>query len=217
MGTIHAAVLIDAVLLTLQDPSSIRWARNELLGFLNDGQSQIVMAKPDANIVTVSTQLTAGSRQQLPPGGISFRRLPRNMGVSPGTTPGRAPRYIPMRTLDMQIPDWNSTTPSTSVIHYATDDQDPRTFYVYPPQPASNQGFVDLEYSVTPAEVTSESNPITLHDIYKTALMKYMEYRCYIKDADYANDGAAGDIAYRAFVTLVTVKDSADEKQKGNF
>lgn len=209
MGTITAKSIIDTVTVTLQDDANVRWTRAELLGYLNDGQREIVLAKPDSYAKNTALQMVAGTKQAIPPDGIMFMRLTRNMGVN-GATPGRVVREIEMRILDEQIADWHYQTPNPVAMHFCRVDQDPKRFYVFPPQPAVNPSQMEIIYSAVPLDVTAEVNPITLDDIYKTPLIHYILYRAYTKDADYARQDAAGGVAYKTFASLIGLKVQAD-------
>lgn len=49
MGTIIARTVIEKVQTILQDKTGVRWpAEDELLGWLNDGQREVVIFKPNA-------------------------------------------------------------------------------------------------------------------------------------------------------------------------
>lgn len=213
MGTITAKTLIDSVSVTLQDETNIRWKRPELLEYLNDGQREIVLAKPDSYVKNVALPLVAGAKQAIPADGIVFMRVNCNLGTA-GTVPGRAPRYIPIRILDEQVPNWRGATAAGEAQHYTFDEKDLKRFYVYPPQPAVNPHQMEVVYSANPTDVVSEAAPITLDDVWKTALVKYMEYRAYSKDADYAREDGAADRSYKVFAMLIGVKDKGDDEEK---
>jgi hypothetical protein len=214
MGTITAKSLIDNAANTLQDETNVKWPRAELLGYLNDAQREIVLAKPDAYVKNESMALVAGTKQSIPPTGVVFMRVNRNMGMN-GTTPGRVPRHIPIQVLNEQIPTWHMEPASITALHYTFDEQDPKHFYVYPQQPLS-PGQVEVVYSSTPPDVPNEDAPIVLDDVYKTALLHYMFYRAYSKDVEYAREDAAAGAAYKIFATLVGLKTQADEAQKAH-
>ena len=212
MGTITGKTIIDSVAKTLQDDTNIRWPRNELLEYVNDAQREIVLAKPDSFVKNENLALVAGTKQSIPAGGVVFMRVNRNMGVG-GATPGRAPRMVPIRILDEQIPDWHAAAASATVLHYTFDEQDPKRFYVYPPQPVSPAS-VEVVYSASPTELANEDATIALDDIYKTAIIKYVEYRAWMKDADYAANEARASASYGVFAGLVGLKDRADKEQQ---
>lgn len=215
MATITAKTLIDSVAKTLQDETNIRWGRPELLEYLNDGQREIVLAKPDAYVKNIAHPLVAGAKQTIPADGVVFMRMNCSLGPA-GTVPGRAPRIIPIKIFDEQLPNWRAAPAAGEILHYTFDEKDPKRFYVYPPQPAVSPHQAEIVYSAAPPDVASEANPITLDDIYKTALVNYMLYRAYSKDADYAREDAAAGMAYKNFAALVGIKDQADAKEEAS-
>lgn len=208
MGTITGTAIIDSALFTLQDEDGVRWTRPELLGYLNDGQLDLCLLKPDAKTVNGLHQLVAGTKQSLPAGGVGMVKIARNMGTT-GTVVGRVPRRIDLAVLDQHDPDWHSRSSNATVAEYGFDARDPKTFYVSPPQPASGMGQVDLVYFGTPTPLANEAATIGLDDIYKTALEHYVAYRAYLKEGEYANP--AGAQLHRAeFLALLGAKESAE-------
>lgn len=202
MATINISSVISKAQTILQDTTGVRWPETELLGWLNDGQREIVLFKPNAFVKNVAVQLAAGTKQDLPADGVQLIDVPRNMGTN-GTTPGRAIRIAMREILDAQLPNWHAATASATVVHYMYNMLDPKRFYVYPPQPASNRGYVELVYGAAPTEATLGST-ITLDDIYQTVLLDYILYRAYSKDTEYAADqnrAAAHQNAYLAALT----------------
>ena len=200
MATITARSIIDKVGIVLQDTTNTRWPLPELLGWLNDGQREVVLHKPAANPSNQSWPLISGTKQSIPPAGLSLIDVVRNMGS--GSVPGRAIRVIDRRILDTQRPDWHTEALSSEVKHYCFDDSDPKRFYVYPPaQPGTN---VELIYSSAPADITI-SGIITVDDIYANALLDYILYRAYAKDADYTVNDQRVMFAYETFLRSLGV------------
>ena len=142
MGTITSLSVIVKAQKVLQDATGIRWDNAELLGWLNSAQREIVLYKPNANATGKAVKLAAGTRQALPTDGVQLIDVVRNMGTS-GTTPGRAVRQIERETLDAVNPDWHASSASATAKHFIYNILDPKAFYVYPPQPATNQGYVE--------------------------------------------------------------------------
>lgn len=70
MPTILASSIITKAATLLQDPTNVRWPADELLGWLNDGQREIVLQKPDAYSINEAVKLAAGTKQALPAAGI---------------------------------------------------------------------------------------------------------------------------------------------------
>ena len=98
MATITTTSIITKVTTLLQDSTNIRWTQSELLDWLNDGQREIVMYKPNACVKNVDVTLVAGTKQTLPADGISMIDSPRN-------TNGNAVRVTNRQVLNAQIPD----------------------------------------------------------------------------------------------------------------
>lgn len=211
--TTSAAQIIDAAAFTLQDATNVQWTRAELLGYVSDAQRDACLVKPDAYTVNAPVVLVAGTKQAIPANGNAFVRIARNMGVSPGATPGRAPRQIEIDAMDQQNPNWHTQTASAVVMEYLYDARDPKTFYVSPPQPSSAFGYVDLVYHAAPAAITLESDTMVIDDIYKTALVHYVVYRAYLKEGELSN--ATGAAAHRGeFLALLGAKEAAEEVAK---
>jgi hypothetical protein len=211
MGTIVAKKLIDDVAKTLQDMTNVRWPRLDLLGYLNDGQRETVLAKPDAYVVNAAFQMVAGAKQTIPPDGYLFMRVNCNLGLT--NVPGRAPRHLVMKILDEQIPSWRADAADGVALHYTFDEKDPKRFYVYPPQPVTPHK-VEIVYSAAPPDVADENAAITLDDLWKTALVNYMLYRAASKDAEYTREDGLATKAYATFAALVGIKTKVDAEEK---
>lgn len=206
MGTITAGAIIDKAEIVIQDTTNIRWPTSELLGWLNDGQREVVLHKPSASVSNTAVVLTAGStKQTIPAAGIQLIDVVRNMGAA-GSTPGAAIRIVSREVLDAQVPTWHSDANAGGDIkHYMFDPRDPRTFYVYPKAPAT-AWYVELVYSSSPTDCATTLSTIALDDIYSNALINYVLFRAYSKDATYAQNGQMAAAAYQLFMGAITGK-----------
>lgn len=155
----------------LQDDSGVRWSDPELLDWLNDGQREVVMLAPQAGSTTATMNLSAGSRQTIPADGTQFLRLTRNIG-------GRSIRETQKALLDSQVPTWYDAE-GEDVIHYVADPLEPRSFNVYP----RGEKPVELVYVKAPDESVVDGE-LTIPVIYANALVDYILYRAYSKDAE---------------------------------
>jgi len=198
MATYTVTNLLNRASTLLQDPTNIRWPQAELVDWLNDGQREIAAFKPNAFVKNESFTLAAGSKQVLPAAGISLVDVPRNSN-------GNAIRVVSREILDAQIPDWHTKT-GTAVKHYTYTAHDPKTFYVYP---AVSGGSVDIIYVSAPTDASIGGN-ITLDDIYAAALLNYVMYRAYSKDAEYAQNPALAKAYYDAFQAQLGGKATAE-------
>lgn len=205
MGTIIARAVIEKAQIILQDTTGVRWPSDtELLGWLNDGQREVMVFKPNANVKNVAVKLATGTKQQLPADGVQLIDVVRNMGTD-GNTPGRAIRIVMREVLDAQVPNWHNATPAAEAKHYTYTVLDPKTFYVYPPQPSSNQGYAELVYGAAPVDATI-NGAITLDDIYQNVLVDYILYRAYSKDTEYAADQNRAATHQSAYIASLTGK-----------
>lgn len=183
MSTTTAKSIIDKASILLLDPTNVRWSRAELLGWINDAQRQIVLMSPNATNKVAVFQLVAGTRQSIPSDGWTLLDVIRYMGTD-GTKPGRAIRIASQEVMDAFNPNWHSSTPSVVPQSYMFDQQDQTIFYVYPPN--TGKGYVQVNYSPEPIDLTSETQTIGVRDIFQTSILDYVMYRACSKDAEYA-------------------------------
>lgn len=209
MGTVTAGQIIDKAVIQLIDISGVRWTRAELLKWLNDGLRQIVLMQPNAMNTPGAVKLVAGTRQLLPTGGWMLLGVYRNMGTT-GTTPGRAVRIISRELLDAFNPDWHTTTASAVTKNYIYDLQDQTAYYVYPPSTGTN--YLEINYSLQPTDLTSESQAIPMFDVYQGPLLDYIMFRACTKDAEYAAGVALGQLYLTTFTSATNVKEQSEIK-----
>ncbi len=208
MGTIIASEVINKVQIVLQDTTGVRWPDStELLGWLNDGQREVLIYKPNAYVRNESITLAAGTKQSLPAAAIQLIDVPRNMGAD-GATPGRSIRIVMREILDAQNPDWHAMAPVAVTKHYTYSPFDPKHFYVYPP--ANGATKVEVIYAATPDNVPSLGASITLDDIYQNVLVDYILYRAYSKDTDYAANPGRAATSQAAYIAALTGKTQAE-------
>lgn len=212
--TVSVQSVIDRVQATLQDTTGIRWPVNdELVLWVNDAQREIALLKPDASATNETITLTSGTKQSIPSGGNRLLRVVRNMSAASAGTGKRSIRLVSREILDSQTPDWHDPSVTgdaahTSVVkHYMYDEQDPRNFYVYPG--VSGNAYIEIVYSANPATVTSSDN-LSIPDIYANAVMNYVLYMAYMKDAEYAGNNQRAANHYQLFTASVTGKAQVD-------
>lgn len=208
MPTITAQTLVDRAELIANDTTNVRWAASEWLGWLNDGQREIVTLRPDAYPKTAAMQLTAGTKQSIPSDGHTLLKITRNMG-SDGATPGAAIRGVSASLMDSSTPSWHTTTGSATTLHYIFDPRTPKVFYIYP-KPTDTAHYVEVVYSVSPPDVPALANVITLDDIYANPLLDYMLFRGYSKDFESASSAARAVAQRQAFENTLGLKAQAD-------
>jgi hypothetical protein len=210
MATIDAKDLVDKASIVLQDTGNVRWTSTEMLEWVNDAQRELALVRPDAFVKNISVKLVAGVKQSIPTDGTKLIEVNRNMG-SAGTTPGRAISIVFKHLMDAQDPDWTVAGAKTVVKHFMTDMRDPKVFYVYPPQPSVTD-YVEMVYAAYPPVIPNltAGTKISVDDIYANALMDFVLYRAFSKDADAGNAQLA--LAYReSFVKSLSLKFEVDK------
>jgi hypothetical protein len=195
---------------TLQDVTSVRWAVNELVRYLNDGQREIVLHRPDSMATTSTVTCIAGTRQTLPANGAKLIDISRNMAA--GSTK-RSVRMVTRDILDSQVPSWHNLTGNIETVHFIYDPRDPRVFFVYPPALTTTQ--LEVVYAAYPTDITEPADGavytavtgnITLPDIYGNALLDYILFRAYSKDSEYAGNSQRSQGHYAAFATAIGIE-----------
>lgn len=204
-GTLTGTNLLDRIKDTLQDTTSVRWTEAELLRYINDAQREIVNFRPEASATTANVQLVTGTKQTLPTGGLRLIKITRNMSdASGGATGKRAIRLVNVDILNTQEPDWHDGTVSThgaTVKHYVFDDDDPRNYYVYPG--VSGNAYVEIVYSAAPTDLSAASSTISIDDIYGNAIIDFVLYKAYLKDAEYAGNQQRASTHYQLFTASI--------------
>jgi len=207
-GTLTGANLLNRIKDTLQDTTSVRWPEAELLRYINDAQREIVNLRPESSATTASVQLTTGTKQTLPSAGLRLIKIVRNMSAAGGSATGkRAIRIVNPDILNTQEPDWHDPTVSgdaahTAIVkHYMFDEDDPRNYYVYPG--VAGNAFVEVVYSASPTDLSSASSTIGVDDIYANAIIDFVLYRAYMKDAEYAGNAQRAGQHYQLFTSSV--------------
>lgn len=210
MGTVLASALIARAASILNDAGNVRWGATELLDYINAAQREIATLKPDASATNGAVQLVAGSLQSIPSGAILLIDIPRNMGAN-GTTVGASITRMEKDILDSLYADWQKATASATVEFYIYDRRYPKKFWVYPPQPGSGMGYVDMFYSVIPADVAAAGNAITLDDIYQNAILDYMLYRAFQKNTENDFGPTLAKTFRESFLGTIGFKTSAEQ------
>ena len=213
MSTITAQSIISKASTLLLDAGNTRWTKAELLGWINDAQRQIVLLQPNATNKVSTVRLAAGTRQEIPADGWTLLGVTRYMGTD-GTRPGRAVRPVSQQVMDAYNPNWHSATPSVVPQSYVFDQQDQTAFYVFPPN--TGNGYVQINYSPEPVDLTSETQVIGVRDIFQTAILDYVMYRACSKDAEYAPGLALASGYLQTFMATMGVKSDSELKNSPN-
>lgn len=179
MATVKVSELITRAKTLAQDVDYIQWTLEEWLGWYAECILTISGLRPDAYVGTRTLQLKAGSHQKVPDDAFKILDIVCN------TQSGRAMRPIERGLLYQQYPLWPSIQGEEP--HYFTlEPLTPREFYVYPAAKEGHQ--IQAILSLVPPKANSENETIALDDWYAPAIVDYLLYRAYLKNAEFSND-----------------------------
>jgi hypothetical protein len=189
---------------TLVDPSAVRWTAQEMRDYINEGVRAIIAMKPNAASVTATLALASGTRQVLPVAYTVLARVMRN------TVSGQAVTSLDDTVLlDQHIPGWRSATVipfHKDVTHIIQDPVDLRVYHVLPGNDGSGQ--IDVIVGQIPTDIplpgapnvpANYITPVGLPDIYQDALVNFLLYKAYSKDAASPNAQARATAHYTLF------------------
>ena len=206
---LSGANLISRIQDTLQDTTGVRWTSAELLRYINDAQREVVNFRPEATAKHVNNSLATGTEQAVP--GLTLIKVVRNMSSNQdGATGGRTIRLVDEDILNSIEPDWHNPTVTgdaahgTIIKHYIFDPDDPKKFYVYPGVKSGLNAYIEIVYSDVPTDLSSTSSTIGMDDIYGNALVDYVLYRCYMKDAEFAGNAQRAGSHYQLFMASIS-------------
>jgi hypothetical protein len=208
--TTPAQTIIQSAAETLQDLSAVRWGTAELVRYLNAGQLETVMLRPDANTVNATFTCAAGAKQTLPANAVRLLDVTHNVAA---TSSRGVVRMINRNLLDNQVPNWYAQTGSVNIKHFMLDVVDRNTFYVFPP--AFDTAQVNIVYAAYPAAVaipapnttfTAVTGNIAIPDIFANALVDYVLYKAFAKDAELQSNAARAQAHYAAYGNALGVE-----------
>lgn len=206
--TISAKSIVQRATDVSQDKTSVRWPADEWVRWLNDGQREIALYRPDAFTTFGQIALVAGTRQSLPLSAVKLIDIPNNFGGSKASI-----RQVQRRQLDEQTPGWHGLAGAAEIKHFTYDPRDPRAFYVYPP--AAVGASVNAVYAVYPTDIAEPGDGksyadivgnVNVPDIFGNALLDFMLYRAYTKDSDYAGNAGRAQAHYAAFANALGIE-----------
>ena len=203
-GTLQAQHILSRVRNILQDNTGVRWTDGEMFDYLSDGQREIANFRPDATATHANVQLATGTEQTLPADGLRLLSVSRNMsGTAANATGARAISKVNLDVLNSEEPSWHDPTVTgkathgTIVKHYIFDERDPRKYYVYPG--VAGNAYVEVIYSKNPTSIGANTDLIQVDDIFANALINFVLYRAYLKDAEFAGNQQRSGTHYQLF------------------
>lgn len=217
MATVKVVDLIVRAQTLLQDEDSVRWTVTELQYWLNDGYRDVLNLRPDSNTLTGEFTCVAGPRQVLTTTFPNASRLVSVIRNTASTSNKYGVRLVNRRTLDDQRKGWYADTPTVSIEEYMFDPRQPREFLVYPP--ATTAARLEVAYAQIPSPhtltETQLTNPATaetirIDDSFANALLDYVMYRAYSKDAEQQGNAARAVAHFQAFQNSLGVAAQAN-------
>ena len=191
----------------LQDATGVRWPAAELVGYLNEGQRQLATARPSESSVVRDYAMADGAEQALPDDAFLLLDVNHN-----STGRYRAITKVERKTLESVARDWIGKKPTDATVHYMYSELEPDVFYVYPPGMAGAS--LKATFAVYPQDVGEPTGP-TWADVagatglaarWDAALLDYVLYRAWSKDAEYAANEQRASAHLGMFTTSVSVQ-----------
>lgn len=190
--------VLERVVGTLSDDSSVTWTLQDLFRYGSDGQRDMHVLRPDLFNKNITHNLVAGVKQALPANGSKLIEIPANaVGAQSPIT------RIQRSMLDAQYRGWRQANPTLEADHFMYDEREPLVFDVYPP--ALFGAAVLLDYAEIPADwvvpalntqLAAVTGNINVPDLQSTALHHYICFRCYAEGSE--NSHAALAAQFRA-------------------
>lgn len=192
--------LIDAVAVQLYDESNTNWSEPELLTWLTEALGALAAVRPDLFTQTEVVPLAAGARQDTPATSVRVARVLGTRETETGAT--RAVTRFDLRSMGAARPGWESDPAGRARQYALAPDAD--VFYLYPPQPdPPHFGVVEhivIDDVPEPADAGYDTHEIDLDQRFRRALVDYVLYRTYSKDADVGGQSERATMHYKAFV-----------------
>jgi hypothetical protein len=199
--TITAKQIIDDATGDLHDAGNVRWSRADLLAWLNDGQREVLLYRPDASVSVVDLPLVAGWLQPIPATALRLLDVKAN-------TSGRSCGFVKREDLDSIHAEWRSDAPSNVIKSWTSDARDPKHFEVWPP--ATESASLKVTLTVPPVDCANELASISLDDQYKGPLVSYVRHRAYLRDSEDAANAELSTMSYALFKEQLGVRTTTD-------
>jgi hypothetical protein len=106
-------------------------------------------------------------------------------------------------------------------LHFCFDEREPKIYFVYPPQPATGMGYVEILRAENPVNCTladydgvatgAADSDLTLADEYVNDLGNYLRYRAHSKETE-AGSTQKAVFYLQAFGQSLGVQELAEQK-----
>jgi len=195
--TYAASEFVQRFMDATADPTNVRWTAPEVIRYANDGQRDIAMHRPDAFTTNEIFTCASGAKQTLPAGATKLISIFSNGAAGRVVTP------IKREMLDASTPLWPATTASATIYHTMYDERDPLVFYTYPP--ATTAATLRMQYAIAPTDIPTPTTNflagvtgnLSVGDLFVNALLDYVLFRAYSKEAEVGNPERANQALAR--------------------
>lgn len=201
----------------IQDETNARWSLLELCDWLNDGLLVTATHKPSAFSRTAQLSMSRGVLQVLPSMYSRLLSVTRNVrtGAS-GRDPRRSITIVAQALLDAHNPAWHdeySVRYQSQVKHVIVDEANPRQFHVYPGNDGT--GVIEAVVSAIPMAVAYTGAPDKLEsyrvsygldETYGPALLMYVLYAAYMKDAQHVGNANRAVACFQQYTNLLGIE-----------
>lgn len=222
-----ASEIMQRARVILQDEESVRWPLSELCDWLNDGLREIARQVPSAFSTITDLTLAAGAKQTLPSG---VTRMLRPIVNAPFTGDDGYPRLavtvVSQDLLNAVLPGWHDPRRyKQQAKHVMFDEASPRTYYVYPPNDGTGKLRALVASKFTPVVASDEENvtgidkyasEVPVEDAYGNALVDYVLYRAFSKDAQFADTIQRASAHFTQFASAVNMAVGTDANMSPN-
>jgi len=217
MATVKVVDVISKAQTLLKDATGVRWPLLELQGWLNDSYRDTLILRPDANTLIGEFTCVAGPRQRITSTFSNASRLVECLRNTAASSRKSRVRLASRASIDGMRPNWYSETQTVNIELYVFDPRTPTEFLVYPP--ASTAARLEVAYAQVPSPHTlteaqlanaATAEVIRIDDTFSGALLDYVLYRAYSKDAEDAAVSSRAVAHYQAFQSALGVKGQSD-------
>lgn len=184
MGLLTVAEIFERTRRILLDEGGTRWPEAELLDWYNEGLLDAITRRASLLPSVDTFTCVAGSLQSVPADRIAIISIGRNLGPAATPKSGPVPVTVDKAVMDRLHPSWQADPPKATVNAVVGQPAIPRTFYVSPPQPAANQGRLEITFSKRPTVVTNTSSTFEPDDEYMPIIIEYLLWRGMSKDSE---------------------------------
>lgn len=217
MSTVKVVDIISRARTLLKDASSVRWTLSELQLWINDSYRDTVILRPDANTLVGEFVCAEGPRQRVTATFSNASRLIECVRNTATSSNKSRVRIASRASVDSMRPNWYAETPTVNIELFVFDPRTPTEFLVYPP--ASTAARLEVMYAQVPSPHTLTDaqlvNPATaevirIDDMFAGAMLDYVLYRAYSKDAEDTANANRATLHFQAFQNALGVKGQSE-------